>query len=165
MLGWLKAVICACVAVLVTAAAGNAQSVYQVKVDLDESTVADGELLTAAAVTATSGDASQSIRKLAAGFVGEVQILLNRRVDRYGMLTLDDMSVVALTDEDAIEVKKSDCKDCGGGSGRSVSVIVLHKTGRPSGIRFYFPDGCRELSFVDQGKPRFMDMACPAIPR
>src|SRR6185503_16700106 len=127
MIGWLRAVCCACVAVLATAGAAGAQSVYEISVDLDESTKADGELLTAAAVSAPAGDASQSIRKLAAGFVGEVQILLNRRVDRYGMLTLDDMTVVALTDEDAIAVKKADCKDCGGGNGGSVSVVVSRK--------------------------------------
>lgn len=162
---WLRTLCLACSAVLTVAAAAQAQSIYQISVELDESTTADGDLLTAAAVTAPAGDASQSIRKLAAGFVGEVHILLNRRIDRDGMLTLDDMNVVALAEEDVIEVKKVDCKvDCGGGGG-GVTVIVLRNktgTGRPASIRFNLPNGCRQLLFADQGKPTFMP--CQAIP-
>jgi hypothetical protein len=164
----LRGFVCAgaCLILLGTAAAG-AQSVHRVSVTMDESTTADDDLLTAAAYAAPAGNASQSVRKLAAGLVGEVQLLLNQRVDQNDMLTMDDGSVVALSEDDVIEVtKKKACeKDCPGGGGGSNGVVIIRKgTGRPVAIEFHIGGVCRRLTFVEQGRPTFQDIKCPAQP-
>ena len=93
------------VAALASANGAFAQTTYEISVELDDSTAADDDLLSAAALLAPDGEAAQSIRKLAAGVTGEIQILLHQRLQG-DVLTLDDGTSVTLFEEDAIKAKK-----------------------------------------------------------
>lgn len=97
---------------IVTAAASiagtdlaQAQTTHEITVQMDAATTADDGLFTAAALAAPAGEVAQSIRKLAAGLLMEVQIAAQQRFDQ-GVLTLDDGSQIALQEGDRIRVKK-----------------------------------------------------------
>ena len=109
------------------------------------------------------------MRKLAAGLVGEVQLLVNQRIVQNDMLVLDDGTVVALVEDDVIEVTKKkvcDSKDCPDGGGGSNGVVIIRGKGsrRPAAIEFHNSQGCRRLDFVDQGRPTFSDVPCLPTP-
>ena len=104
-------------ALLLSSVPAMAQTNHEISVLLDDATASEDDLLAAAAVTLLD-EAPQSIRKLAAGILGEVQVMLNQRLSG-DLLTLDDGTQAAAIDGDQITVhkKKKACKEppCGGG--------------------------------------------------
>jgi hypothetical protein len=97
-----------CLVAIVSLVAGaglvEAQTIHEITVILDDATAADQDLLSAAASAAPAGDAGQAVRKLASGVLLEVRLLVDQRVAD-GVLTLDDGSLVTLTDGDRIRAR------------------------------------------------------------
>ena len=99
-----KTLVCvvAFAALLSIGRSAQAQTTYEISVVLDDSTAADGDLLNAAVLAAPSGEAVPSIRKLAAGLMLEVRLLVQQRVQDW-ILTLDDGVQVPLVEGDSIK--------------------------------------------------------------
>ena len=99
-----KTLVCvvAFAALLSVGRSAQAQTTYEISVVLDDSTAADGDLLNAAVLAAPSGEAVPSIRKLAAGLMLEVRLLVQQRIQNW-ILTLDDGVQVPLVEGDSIK--------------------------------------------------------------
>ena len=99
-----KTLVCvvAFAALLSVGRSAQAQTTYEISVVLDDSTAADDDLLNAAVLAAPSGEAVPSIRKLAAGLMLEVRLLVQQRVQDW-ILTLDDGVQVPLVEGDSIK--------------------------------------------------------------
>ena len=140
---------------LVSAPPAFAQLTHSISVLLDDATASEDDLLAAAASTLADGDAPQSIRRVAAGIIGEVNVLLNQRLSN-DTLTLDDGTQVVVTEVDFIEVKKKKiCKiNCGGGNDNPAGAVVFFGKGhgQPVSINITNGQGCfREISFLKKG--------------
>ena len=131
----------------------QSQTTYEISVVLDDSTAADGDLLNAAVLAAPSGEAVQSIRKLAAGLMLEVRLLVQQRVqDR--ILTLDDGVQVPLMEGDSIKAnmkKRCTSLECDSNDAGD-SVPHVPGSGTPSFILIYKDGVCaRSLWFPSPG--------------
>jgi hypothetical protein len=161
-----KTLVCvvAFVALLSVGRSAQAQTTYEISVVLDDSTAADGDLLNAAVLAAPSGEAVPSIRKLAAGLMLEVRLLVQQRVqDR--ILTLDDGVQVPLVEGDSIKAKmKKRCTspECVPDYGAIlVGQVPGTGSGTPSYILIYKDGVCaRSLTFPGDGHKPFVQTGC-----
>ena len=77
----------------------------KITVEVDETTAGDLELIqTAVTALADGAEVSKSLRRTTMAVVGEFQLLLGKRIDDSGYLTLDDGSKVGLREGDTISV-------------------------------------------------------------
>jgi hypothetical protein len=167
-----KTLVCivAFAALLSVGRSAQAQTTYEISVVLDDSTAADGDLLNAAVLAASSGEAVPSIRKLAAGLMLEVRLLVQQRVqDR--ILTLDDGVQVPLVEGDSIKANmKKRCTSLPCDPNYTGAILVpahVPGSGTPTYILIYKDGVCaRSLTFPGDGdghKP-FVQTGCPAGP-
>ena len=142
----------------------QAQTTYEISVVLDDSTAGDDDLLNAAALAAPSGEAAQSIRKLAAGLMLEVRLLVQQRVQD-GILTLDDGAQVRLLEGDSIKAKKRErCTSLACDPNYTGAILVpahVPGGGSPSYIEIYKDGVCaRSLWFPFDGHKPFVQTGC-----
>ena len=148
-----KTLVCvvAFAALLSVGRSAQAQTTYEISVVLDNSTAADGDLLNAAVLAAPSGEAVPSIRKLAAGLMLEVRLLVQQRVQDW-ILTLDDGVQVPLVEGDSIKARmKKRCTSLPCDPNYTGAILVhFHGpgSGTPSFIEIYKDGVCaRSLTF------------------
>jgi hypothetical protein len=160
-----KTLVCvvAFAALLSVGRSAQAQTTYEISVVLDDSTAADDDLLNAAVLAASSGEAVPSIRKLAAGLMLEVRLLVQQRVqDR--ILTLDDGVQVPLVEGDSIKAKmKKRCTSLACDPNYTGAILVGHVPGggTPSYIEIYKDGVCaRSLWFPFEGHKPFVQTGC-----
>jgi hypothetical protein len=154
----LRLALLAVFAIAVVAVPAHAQNTYEITVGLDDATTADDDLLTAAALAAPVGDVAHSLRKLAAGVMLEVRLLLQRRLSN-DFLTLDNGLQVALVEGDTIRAKKA--KKCTSQTcDQTVNGAILIPApgipgnGTPTYIEIYKDGICtRSLTFPGDGPP------------
>lgn len=161
---------CVVGAILAISSAAQAQTIYVISVEMDAATAADDDLLTAATMVAATGDASQAIRKLAAGIMGEIHILVNSRIDHAtSTLRLDDGTTVALVEGDVIEARKTKTPICElvKCPSTETGAVIIRKggtTGRPDAITIFMGNDCsRQILFTGPGKPKVTDLKCGII--
>ena len=83
----------------------QAQTTHEITEDADEATIGDLDIIKGALATATAGDpVSKSLRRVVMAATGELQLLLRNRIDDFGILTLDDGSLVGLLDGDGVRL-------------------------------------------------------------
>ncbi len=81
---------------------------YTITVVVDETTDGDMAMIGSFLGTAEPGTkVSRSLRRLTMGSIGELNLLVQQRVDDLGYLTLDDGSLVSLIKGDTINVQAS----------------------------------------------------------
>jgi hypothetical protein len=161
-----KSLVCvvAFAALLSVGRSAQAQTTYQISVVLDDFTAADNDLLNAAVLAAPSGEAVPSIRKLAAGLMLEVRLLVQQRVqDR--ILTLDDGVQVPLVEGDSIKAKMTTrCTElpCPPNyTGAFLEHVPGTGGGTPSYIEIYKDGVCaRSLWFPFEGHKPFVQTGC-----
>lgn len=142
----------------------QAQTTHQITVQMDAATTADDDVFTAASLTAPAGEAAQSIRKLAAGLLLELQIAAQQRITQ-GVLTLDDGSLVAIQDGDSIRVLKTPaCPPEGPCNPAATGAVIIPfphipGSGGPSIIMIYKDGVCVRAFFFDGGRP-FISPGC-----
>ena len=147
----------------------QAQTTYEISVVLDDSTGADDDLLNAAVLAAPSGEAVPSIRKLAAGLMLEVRLLVQQRVQNW-ILTLDDGVQVPLVEGDSIKANmKKRCTSLECDPNYTGAMLSTHGPGggTPSIIEIYKDGVCtRSLWFPspDDGHKPFVQTGCPVGP-
>ena len=119
----------------------------KVTVEVDETTGGDLELIeTALAALEPGAEVSKSLRRTTMAVVGELQLLLGKRIDDSGYLTRDDGSIVGLLEGDTLSVSVRS-----GEQGASV-VVTFQCTDwstnwncsrrRPVHVEVRGPDGC-----------------------
>ena len=159
-----KTLVCvvAFAALLSVGRSAQAQATYEISVVLDDSTAADGDLLNAAVLAAPSGEAVPSIRKLAAGLMLEVRLLVQQRVQNW-ILTLDDGVQVPLVEGDSIKAnmkKRCTSLECDPNYTGAILCCQVPASGTPSFIEIYKDGVCaRSLTFSDGHKP-FVQTGC-----
>ena len=168
-----KTLVCvvAFAALLSVGRSAQAQTTYEISVVLDDSTAADGDLLNAAVLAASSGEAVPSIRKLAAGLMLEVRLLVQQRVQNW-ILTLDDGVQVPLVEGDSIKAnmkKRCTSLECDSKDNGAILVGQVHGTGSgtPTYILIYKDGVCtRSLTFPSpsDGHKPFVQTGCPPGP-
>jgi hypothetical protein len=167
-----KTLVCvvAFAALLSVGRSAQAQTTYEISVVLDDSTAADGDLLNAAVLAAPSGEAMPSIRKLAAGLMLEVRLLVQQRVQNW-ILTLDDGVQVPLVEGDSIKAKmKKRCTSlpCDSNyTGYTGAILDGHVpgSGTPTYVLIYKDGVCaRSLTFPFDGHKPLVQTGCPAGP-
>ena len=141
----------------------HAQTTHVISVVLDDSTAADNDLLNAAVLAAPSGEAVPSIRKLAAGLMLEVRLLVQQRVqDR--LLTLDNGIQVPLMEGDSIKANiKKRCTSLACDPNYTGAIVAAHVPGggTPSYIEIYRDGVClRSLWFPFDGHKPFVQTGC-----
>ena len=121
-----------------SATSAGAQSVYEISVELDATTSGDADLVAGALENAPVGIAPQSLRKLAAGVVGEFAVLANQRITAEDVLTLDGGGQVALVEGDTLRIRKRTCRSypCPG-----AEIQPRKGSNRPLAIRIYDGNG------------------------
>jgi hypothetical protein len=147
------AIVCAGVLGIATVGQARAQTVYTIKVDIDQS--ANGELGVVKAVlgTADVGDASPALRGIAAKLTTEFQVGLSDRISDLDVLKLDDGSEVLLVEGDEIKVISKKCLNfpCAGatiiwdkGHTRPLAIFITNAYGEcVKGIRWNVLKGSR----------------------
>ena len=166
-----KTLVCvvAFAALLSVGRSAQAQTTYEISVVLDDSTAADGDLLNAAVLAASSGEAVPSIRKLAAGLMLEVRLLVQQRVQNW-ILTLDDGVQVPLVEGDSIKAnmkKRCTSLECDPNYTGAILFPPDHVpgSGTPSRIEIHKDGVCtRSLTFPFDGHKPFVQTGCPAGP-
>ena len=166
-----KTLVCvvAFAALLSVGRSAQAQTTYEISVVLDDSTAADDNLLNAAVLAAPRGEAVPSIRKLAAGLMLEVRLLVQQRVQNW-ILTLDDGVQVPLVEGDTIKANmKKRCTsqpcdpDYTGYTGAILEPVPSPGRGTPTYI-FIYKDGvcARLLTFPSppDGHKPFVQTGC-----
>ena len=160
-----KTLVCvvAFAALLSVGRSAQAQTTYEISVVLDNSTAADGDLLNAAVLAASSGEAVPSIRKLAAGLMLEVRLLVQQRVQD-GILTLDDGVQVPLVEGDSIKASvKKRCTSLPCDPNYTGAILDGHVpgSGTPTYILIYKDGVCaRSLTFPFDGHKPFVQTGC-----
>jgi hypothetical protein len=156
-------------ALLSVGRSAQAQTTYQISVVLDDSTAADNDLLNAAVLAAPSGEAVPSIRKLAAGLMLEVRLLVQQRVQNW-ILTLDDGVQVPLVEGDSIKAsmkKRCTSLPCDPNyTGAILEPVPSPGRGTPTYISIYKDGVCvRSLTFPDpsDGHKPFVQTVCPPV--
>ena len=145
----------------------QAQATYEISVVLDDSTAGDDDLLNAAVLAAPSGEAVPSIRKLAAGLMLEVRLLVQQRVQNW-ILTLDDGVQVPLVEGDTIKAnmkKRCTSLPCDsnytGYTGAILDPAPSPGRGTPTYIYIYKDGVCaRSLTFPFEGHKPFVQTGC-----
>jgi hypothetical protein len=101
-------------------------TVYEITVEVDETTAGDLDMLETFMVSADSGtQVPRSLRRITMGAVGELTLAVKARIDANGNLTLDDGTVAPLFDGDTIELMRVGPGRCG--------KAVFHRHQLPSG--------------------------------
>jgi hypothetical protein len=164
-----KTLVCvvAFAALLSVGRSAQAQTTYEISVVLDDSTAADDNLLNAAVLAAPSGEAVPSIRKLAAGLMLEVRLLVQQRVQNW-ILTLDDGVQVPLVEGDSIKANmKKRCTSLECDPNYTGAILIPDHVpggGTPSYIEIYKDGVCaRSLTFPSpsDGHKPFVQTGCP----
>lgn len=117
-----------------------AGTTYTITVALDDITKGDLQVLQDSLAAAPEGqEVTKSLRRLMAAASQEISILVNKRIDHTGTLTLDDGSLVQLAEGDRIDVmRQCEAKYCPGatlvwdtpdGGGRPFAVYVVSGSG------------------------------------
>ena len=150
---------------LASAAPAEGQTTYDITVQLDEATAADDDIFTAAAMAAPAGEIARSLRKLSAGLLLEVRLLIEQRVHD-GLLTLDNGLQVALVEGDRIRAKKV-TKCSGDGCEQKSNGAVLTPfppnpgSGTPTYVDIYKDGVCaRTIIFQAEGPPSMQVPGC-----
>ena len=135
--------------------AAQAQRTHSIAVQLDASTQVDADLLSMAAKGSTPGAVPQMVRKLVAGLLGEMQLLVAGRIDPYGLLKLDDGSMAQLVDGDEIRVSAQQ---------PTVRVVIARGStdARPRSIYFIYSDGTCKVIDMRSLPPVFDGCSGPA---
>jgi len=141
----------------------EAQTIHEISVILDDSTASDQDLLSAAASPAPAGDADQAVRKLGSSVLLEVRLLVNERVAA-GVLTLDDGSLVTLTDGDLIRARTMKCSTspCTVVNGAVLTPSPGSSFGTPTYVEIYKDGLCtRRLTFPFEGHKPTLSACLP----
>ena len=159
-------VLAALAVVCVTPTIARAQVTHEITVELDDATAGDDDLLLTVLSKMPLGELPQGLRKLAAGSIIEVQLLLAGRLDG-DLLTLDDGTVVTVGEDDFIKAKKKKkCKEKCEPPTDHGAVIVRKGHGHPIMILIQAGDCLRVLDwrFYKDGTGRpFISVECKKL--